>query len=81
MVGDMLSHTVWSMDQVHRVEGGSDERFFGDGQRRTSNITHITYRRGGLGNVRQALIDRQAARRRPVRVTPDPSAPPVQEGV
>ena len=64
MVGDMLAHTVWSMDQVQRSEQSAPEKFFGDGTRRRSNITHITYRPGGLVNVRQALIDRVLARGR-----------------
>jgi hypothetical protein len=70
MVGDMLAHTVWSMDQVQRVEGSPPEKFFGDGARRKSNITHITYRPGGLVNIRQALIERAVARGRSGTVIP-----------
>jgi hypothetical protein len=73
MVGDMLAHTVWSMDQVQRAESSPPEKFFRDSVRRKSNITHITYRPGGLVNVRQALMDRVAARGRKASITP--SAP------
>jgi hypothetical protein len=80
MVGDMLAHTVWSMDRVQRAEGSLPENFFGDGVRRRSNITHITYRPGGLINVRQALIARAAARGRKMSITPSaPSGEPVSQ--
>ncbi len=75
MVGDMLSHTVWSMDRVQRAESSLPEKFFGDSQRRRSNITHITFRAGGLVNVRQALIDAAAARHRPVAILSEAPAP------
>lgn len=65
MTGDLLSHTVWSMDQTQRAEGSAPEKFFGDGERRRSNITHITYRAGGLANVREALIEARMRRGRP----------------
>ncbi|WP_148360712.1 hypothetical protein [Acidisphaera rubrifaciens] len=68
MVGDMLSHTVWSMDRTQREESSPPEKFFGDSHRRRSNITHITFRPGGLANVRQALIDAGTSRHRPVSV-------------
>jgi hypothetical protein len=75
MVGDFLAHIVWSMDQAQRRQQRSPEEFFGNGTRGKSNITHITYVPGGLGNVREALINRRVARKRPVETAFDPAAP------
>ena len=64
MVGDFLAHTVWSMDQVQKAQERPSEEFFGNGVRGKSNITHIAYVPGGLGNVRNALISKRPARKR-----------------
>lgn len=69
MIGDFLSHAVWSMDQVKRSENRPDEEFFGNGTRGKTNLTHITFVPGGLANVREYLVNRVRARQRKTQTT------------
>jgi hypothetical protein len=70
VVGDFLSHAVRSMDQVQRSTTRPVEEFFGNGHRGKSNLTHITYKSGGLANVREQLIGRLRARQKTHGVIP-----------
>jgi hypothetical protein len=56
------------MDQAIRIGDMPESGFFG-GRHRKSNLTHIDYRRGGLAEVRAALIEQLEARRRRSRPT------------
>ena len=64
MIGDFLAYNAWSMDRAVRNKQAAEVEYFGTSVRGTSNIAHLSYREGGLSNIRAEFFTRDQYRRR-----------------
>ncbi len=73
LMADFFAHTAWWMDQVKRSSAIPEVRLFGSSTRGASNLTHITYRPGGMANVRNELLRMARDRKRKRLFSENPS--------